>query len=156
MSEGQLRKGLGDFSSIVCLKAIVTGLEEIMGVKAARGNLVLAGRKRGKAIAEQLGLVNTDKPVEEWSAMVRDAIGKKGTCLCDIVNVAVNNEIIRVDLLDTVCSAGEEPGSPRQLTFTLGAIQGVLEEITGRRMTGKQVASVLRGGEFDSIEFTVR
>ena len=156
MSEGQLRPKLGDFSSIVCLKAIVTGLEDIMGLQAARGNLVLAGRKRGKTIANQLNLKQTDKPVEEWSEMVREAIGKNGTCLCDIVNVSVNDDSITVDLQDTVCSAGEEQGSPRELTFTLGAIQGVLEEITGRRMTGKQTASVLRGGDYDSIIFTLR
>lgn len=156
MIEGAIRKELGDFSSIVCLKAIVTGLEDIMGVQAARGNLILAGRKRGKKIAENLNLMQTNKPIEEWSKQIADAIGKAGTRLCTIVNVEQNDNSIKVDLLDTVCSAGEAQGSPRQLTFTLGAIQGALEEITGRRMTAIQTGSVLRGQDYDSIEFTLR
>jgi len=156
MIEGTIRKELGDFSSIVCLKAIVTGLEEIMGVQAARGNLILAGRKRGKKIAESLNLQNTDKPLEEWSKLVADAIGKPGTRLCTIVNVKQKDDVFTVDLLDTVCSAGEEQGSPRELTFTLGAIQGAIEEITGRRLKAVQTGSVLRGQEFDTVEYTLR
>lgn len=156
MSEGIFRKNLGDYSSIVCLKAIVSGLEDIMGVQAARGNLILAGRKRGKVIAEKLNLTLTDKPPEEWSIILKEAIGKTGTRLCSIEHVKIDGTLINVDLLDTVCSAGEEPGSQRLLTFTLGAIQGALEEITGKKMRAKQTGSVLRGQDYDSIEFTIR
>lgn len=154
MVEGTIRKDLGDFSSIVCLKAIVTGLEAVMGVQAARGNLILAGRRRGRKLVDDLNLKLTAKPLEEWSMLIGDALGKSGTRLCTIVNVEQNDDIINVDLLGTVCSAGEEQGSPRQLTFTLGVIQGALEEVTGRRMRATQTGSVLRGQAYDSIEFT--
>jgi len=156
MAEGDLRKGLGDFSSIICLKSIMTGLEEIMGTQAARGNLVLAGRKRGQRIAKDLDLVNTDKPIEEWSEMLANAIGKTGTRLCTVNKVENQGNIIHVYLSDTVCSANEEPGSPRQLTFTLGAIQGALETIMNVRLSGSQIGSILRGQDYDIIEFKVR
>ena len=60
MSATALRKELGDFSSIVCLKALVVGLEDVMGVQGARANLILAGRIRGQTIAKSLGLSKTD------------------------------------------------------------------------------------------------
>ncbi len=156
MSEGNFRKDLGDFSSIICLKSIVVALEEIMGENAARGNMILAGRKRGHNIADNLNLNNTDKSMEEWSAMVGEAIGKTGTRLCNIVNIENENNTIRVFLSDTVCSANEAPGSSRQLTFTLGAIQGAIEAITGRRLIGIQTGSVLRGDDYDILEFKDR
>lgn len=156
MVEGIIRKELGDFSSIICLKAIVTGLEDIMGVPAARGNLILAGRKRGKVIASELNLSQTDKPIEEWSLLVKNALGKTGTRLCSVENITQNENEFNVDMLDTICSAGEPQGSARQLTFTLGAIQGALEEITGNKFKATQTGSVLRGQNFDSVQFVVR
>jgi len=156
MVEGIIRKELGDFSSIVCLKAIVTGLEDIMGVPAARGNLILAGRKRGKAIACSLELSQTDKPLDEWSLLVKEALGRAGTRLCTVEKITQNGNEYNVDLADTVCSAGEEQGSPRQLTFTLGAIQGALEEITGKKFKATQTGSVLRGQNYDSVQFIAR
>ncbi|TPW17539.1 MAG: putative hydrocarbon binding protein (contains V4R domain) [Halothiobacillaceae bacterium] len=156
MSDVCLRKELGDFSSIICLKALVVGLEEVMGVQGARANLILAGRIRGQTIAKNLGLSNTDKPMAVWSAMVREAIGKNGTRLCDVVKVEEEGDILRVFLSETVCSAGEAPGSPRLLTFTQGAIHGALEEITGKKFIGVQTGSVLRGQEYDIIDFRER
>ena len=47
-------------------------------------------------------------------------------------------------------------GSPRTLTFTLGAVQGALESVTGRKLKGTQIASVLRGGTHDVVEFNDR
>jgi hypothetical protein len=52
-----------------------------------------------------------------------------------------------------ICSGGEPQGSPRKLTYTQGAIQGALEELTGSRLRGQQTESVLRGSNFDVIEF---
>jgi len=156
MVEGIIRKELGDFCSIICLKAIVTGLEDIMGVQAARGNLILAGRKRGKVVACDLNLSNTDKPLEEWSLLVKKALGKTGTRLCLLENITQNGDEFTFDLLETICSAGEDQGSARKLTFTLGAIQGVLEEITGKKFKATQTGSVLRGQNFDSIQFIAR
>ena len=42
------------------------------------------------------------------------------------------------------------------LTFTMGAIQGVFEVLTGRALKARQVESVLRGGAFDVIELNNR
>lgn len=156
MSEENIRKELGDFNSIVCFKSVVVGLEDIMGEKGARANLILAGRIRGRALAKELGLCSSDIPMSEWSAMIRKAIGKSGTRLCDVAKVEQDGDIIRVFLSETVCSAGEEPGSPRRLTFTLGAIQGAIEEIMDKKLMGTQTGSVLRGQDYDIIEFKAR
>ena len=156
MSEVVLREKLGDFNSIVCLKAVVVGLEEVMGEQGARANLILAGRIRGKTIAKSLGLSNTDKPVEEWSAMLRDAVGTNGTRLCRIEKVEMDKDAIRVYLLETVCSAGEPQGSQRKLTFTLGAVQGAVEEVLGKKFLGVQSGSVLRGQDYDIVALVER
>ena len=132
------------------------GLEEVMGEQGARANLILAGRIRGKNIAKSLGLSNTDKPLDEWSTMLQKAVGSEGTRLCKIDKVEQNDEVIRVYLSETVCSAGEPQGSPRKLTFTLGAVQGAVEEVTGKKLTGVQTGSVLRGQDFDIIDLTER
>ncbi|NOY73004.1 MAG: hypothetical protein GXP14_11620 [Gammaproteobacteria bacterium] len=152
-----MREHLGDYSSIVCLKALVVGLEDILGEKGARANLILAGRIRGRTIIKDLGLSNTDKALAEWSITVKDAIGENGTRLCTIAKVEEEEDgILRIYLSETVCSAGEEPGSERQLTFTLGAIQGAVEEATGKKFLAKQTGSVLRGQDYDIIDFQER
>ena len=127
-----------------------------MGEQGARANLILAGRIRGKTITKELGLSNTEKPIEEWSVMVRDAIGQEGTRLCKIEKVEQNEETIRVFLSETVCSAGEPRGSPRKLTFTLGAILGAVEEALGKKLVATQTGSVLRGQDYDIVELVAR
>jgi len=156
MAELTLRKDLGDFNSIVCFRSIVTGLERVMGKDAATGNLIRAGRLRGVELVRILGLTKTDKPISEWSALIADAIGKNGTRLCTIVKLEEGNGIYRAFLSETICSAGEEPGSIRKLSFTQGAVQGAIEEATGHRLSGEQTGSVLRGDDYDIVEFTIR
>ncbi|HEY9806151.1 MAG TPA: hypothetical protein V6D04_06250, partial [Candidatus Obscuribacterales bacterium] len=80
---------------------------------------------------------------------------KDGTRLCIVDKLDTTGESIRVYCRETICSAGEPQGSPRQLTFTLGALQGVLEQATGKRLRGKQTESVLRGSSHDVISFEV-
>lgn len=153
----QLRPDLGDFSSIVCFKAVVVGMEAALGEKTAAVGLIAAGRKRGAGVVEGLGLTGAgiNNP-EEVTRALDDAIGKNGTRLCRVDGVELKGDGIRVNLSETVCSAGEPQGSPRNLTFTLGAVQGALEALTGRKLKGSQVASVLRGGSHDTIEFVDR
>ncbi len=145
------RSELGEFSSIVCFKAVVTGAEEALGAKAAMITLIAAGRARGKQLAEQLGFAvgSTEDLVPE----LQKALGKDGTRLCIVDKIENEGDSIKVYCRETVCSAGEPEGSPRKLTFTQGAIQGVLEHVTGKRLRGKQIESVLRGGSHDVIEF---
>ena len=156
MNTQTLRKDLGDFNSIICFRSIVTGLEKVMGKDAARGNLIRAGRLRGVQLAQQLELSNTDKPLSEWVALVAKAIGKEGTRLCKLHGVEKIENGYRAFLSDTICSAGEEQGSDQLLSFTQGAIQGAIEEATGHRLHGVQTGSVLRGEEYDIVDFEIR
>jgi len=156
ITDTNLRKDLGDFCSIACLKAIINGLEDILGEPLVRSNLILAGRIRGRNLVNDLGLSNTDKPISEWSMLISKALGKEGTRLCTLAKAEQDGDIIRVYLSDTVCSAGEEPGSLKKLTFTQGVIQGVVEEVSGRKLKGTQSGSVLRGQDYDIIEFGER
>jgi len=151
----QLRGELGDFSSIVCFKAVVVGTEEALGEKAAAIALVAAGRSRGKRLAEELGLTGKGIDGDEIVPRLQKALGKDGTRLCIVDKLDTTGESIQVYCRETICSAGEPQGSPRQLSFTLGAIQGVLEQASGKRLRGKQTESVLRGSSHDVINFEV-
>ncbi|HEY9649513.1 MAG TPA: hypothetical protein V6C95_02540 [Coleofasciculaceae cyanobacterium] len=157
LSENNLREQLGDFNSIVCFKAIVVGIEEALGQKAAAIALMAAGRQRGKNLAEQLGLANKSDQIalEEVVTKVSYALGKDGTRLCIIDKIELVDDAYKVYTRETVCSAGEPDGSPRQCTFTLGAIQGFLEAFLGQRLRGRHTESVLRGGTHDLLEYTI-
>jgi hypothetical protein len=151
----QLRAELGDFSSIVCFKAIMSGVEEALGEKAAAIAMLAAGRLRGKGLAKDLNLVGLNVSLDEATAMVSKALGKDGTRLCIIDKIVDSGETYCVYCRETIGSAGEPPGSRVRLSFTIGAIQGVLEEVTQKRLRGKQIASVLDGSDHDVIEFSV-
>jgi predicted hydrocarbon binding protein len=151
------RTELGNFSSIVCLKAIVVGVEEALGEKAAAIALISAGRQRGKKLAEEVGLTNmgADVSLEDVQQKANHALGKDGTRLCLVEKVVQEGEVYKVYTRETVCSTGEQEGSPRRCTFTLGAIQGFLEAFLGKRLRGTHTQSVLRGDTHDVLEYTV-
>jgi predicted hydrocarbon binding protein len=148
-----IRPELSDFSSIVCLKSIITGMEEALGDKATAIALISAGRTRGKALAESLGLANQSISLEDLASKVAFALGKDGTRLLILDKIEANGEGYKAYTRETVCSAGEAPGSERKCTFTLGAVQGVLEAVTGKRFRGQHTESVLRGGSHDVFEY---
>jgi predicted hydrocarbon binding protein len=151
------RKELGNFSSTVCFKAVVVGIEEALGAKAAAIALIAAGRQRGKHLADELDLTNKSLEIslEELTKRAAFALGKEGTCLCIIDKLEQEDNTYKVYTRETICSAGEFEGSQRQCTFTMGAIQGFLEAFLGKRLRGKQIKSVLRGDDFDVLEYTV-
>jgi hypothetical protein len=151
-----VRTNLGDFSSIICFKSVITGMEDALGEKATAISLIAAGRARGKALANSLGLAGTQLPIAEVAAKLDAAVGKNGTRLTAINKVEQEGDVIKVYCSETVCSAGEEMGSSRKCTFTLGAVWGALEVATGHKLQGKHTDSVLRGGEYDVFEFTFR
>jgi predicted hydrocarbon binding protein len=157
IAQNSIRKELGDFSSTVCFKSVVVGIEEALGEKAAAISLVAAGRKRGKSLAEKLNLVNKGDSFSNEEIVVKfnEAVGKEGTRLCIVDKFESNTDSYKVYAKETVCSAGEEEGSTRECTFTLGAIQGFLEAFLGKRLRGKQLGSVLRGDAYDIFEFSV-
>ena len=148
-----LRTELGDFSSVRCLKAIITGMEDALGEKATAIALIAAGRARGRELAGQLDLLQPDLTLEEIAERVAAALGREGTCLLLLDRIERDGEGFKAYTRETVCSAGEPEGSARVCTFTLGAVQGVLETITGERLRGTHTESVLRGGDHDVFEY---
>jgi hypothetical protein len=155
MTTQLLRPELGDFSSIVCFKAVIVGVEEALGEKAAAIAFLAAGRLRGKKLAKDLNLSNANLPLDQVAILLNKALGSDGTRLCLVDSILEVDETYQVFCRETVCSAGEPQGSNRNLSFTLGAVQGALEEVTQKRLRGKQIASVLRGSDHDVIEFGV-
>lgn len=149
-----LRTELGDYNSIVCFKAVITGMEDSLGEKATAIALIAAGRARGKKLAQDLGLTNSSMPLDEVAAKLSSALGKDGTRLCKVDKIIEEGDVIKVYTSETLCSAGEPQGSSRNCTFTLGAIWGAVEQVTGKRLHGKHTESVLRGGSHDVFEFT--
>ena len=150
----ELRPELGNFSSIVCFKAVITGMEDALGEKATAIALIAAGRARGKKLTQDLGLSNSNIPLDDAAAKLSQALGKEGTRLCKIEKIVEQKDVIKVYTKETVCSAGEEQGSSRTCTFTMGAVWGALEQLTAKRLQGKHTESVLRGGSYDVFEFT--
>lgn len=150
-----LRPDLGDFASIVCTKAIVVGLEQALGEQGAHIALLNAGRQRGRQVAQQ-AVGRRDVSFGELTTLLNDAIGKSGTRLCTVAAIEEADGAILVHLSETLCSAGEPQGSPRKLTFTMGAVLGAFELVTGRPLRARQVGSVLRGQDYDTIELTDR
>ncbi|MBD2388493.1 hydrocarbon-binding protein [Cylindrospermum sp. FACHB-282] len=149
-----LRKELGDFNSIACFKAAVVGIEDTLGEKATAIALISAGRARGKKLAQDLGFLGGLTSLEEATEKLKLALGKEGTRLCIIEKITCVDDAIKVYTSETVCSAGEPPGSNRKCTFTMGAVWGAIEQLLGKRLKGVHIESVLRGGTHDVFEFT--
>jgi hypothetical protein len=151
----QFRSELGDFSSIICFRALANGLEEALGEKAALIATIAAGRARGKNLAIELGLAGTMPSVEVATQLMKKALGPEGTRLCLIDRIEEVGNGYRVYCRETICSAGEPQGSSRTMSFTLGAVQGAIESMMGKRLRGTQVESVLRGSTHDVVELSV-
>jgi predicted hydrocarbon binding protein len=145
---------LGQFSSIVCFKAVITGMEEALGERATSIALIAAGRQRGKNLAKELGLSSASQDLNFIAAKLNDAIGANGTHLAAIEKIVSQGDVIKVYCSETICSAGEAQGSERKCTFTLGAVWGALSEISGKKLRGTHTESVLRGGTNDVFEYT--
>ncbi|AFY93650.1 hydrocarbon binding protein (contains V4R domain) [Chamaesiphon minutus] len=148
------RPTLGQFSSIVCFKSVITGMEEALGEKATAIALIAAGRDRGKNLVKELGLSGSTQDLSVIAAKLNEAIGANGTHLTAVDKIVEEGDVIKVYCSETLCSAGEPQGSDRKCTFTMGAIWGALSEITGRKLRGIHTESVLRSGTHDVFEFT--
>ncbi|MEZ4316257.1 MAG: hypothetical protein R3F61_02085 [Myxococcota bacterium] len=152
-----IRPTLGDFSSIVCFRAVVVGMEEALGKRAAMVALKAAGRRRGEQLVASLGLTGA-APTDTvtLAKALDDALGAQGTKVCYVPRVDKNGDTFTVYLSETICSADEPMGSERELSFTFGALHGAIESLYNTKLRGKQVGSVLRGQDFDMIELTPR
>lgn len=149
-----MREKLGDFSSIVCFKAVITGVEDTLGPDGAAVVFTRAGKVRGETVAKELGLTGAKVPVEQLAAALNDALGANGTRLCGVSGAHQDGEKIIIDADETVCSAGEPDGSDRRCTFTFGAIWGALESVMDKRYSARQISFVPQGGAHDTFEFT--
>ncbi|MEO1374590.1 MAG: hydrocarbon-binding protein [Cyanobacteria bacterium J06635_10] len=149
-----LRSELGDFCSIICFKAAIVGMEDALGEKATAIALTTAGRSRGKNLAKDLGLTGVRADWDLITDKIGFALGANGTKLCKIEKIVEEDKLIKVSTSETLGSAGELEGSSRKCTFTLGAVWGALEEITGKRLRGTHTESLLRGGNYDVFEFS--
>ena len=149
------RQTLGGFSSVICFKSVITGMEEALGEKATAIALIAAGRARGKDVAQKLGLSNSTADFTSIASQLNAAVGLEGTRLTAIEKIVQDGEIIKVYCSETVCSAGEPQGSDRKCTFTMGAVWGAVSEITGKKLRGTHTESILRGGTHDVFEFSV-
>jgi predicted hydrocarbon binding protein len=149
------RPTLGNFSSIVCFKSVITGMEEALGEKATAISLIAAGRSRGKKLAKSSGLSGSTTDLDLIATKLNAAVGSEGTRLTAVHKIVEEGGLIKAYCSETVCSAGEVQGSTRKCTFTMGAIWGAIEEITGKKLRGVHTESVLRGGTHDVFEFTV-
>jgi predicted hydrocarbon binding protein len=148
------RPTLGQFSSIVCFKSVITGMEEALGEKATAIALIAAGRGRGRSLAKELGLSGSTADFTSIASQLNAAIGATGTHLTAVDKIVQEGDLIKVYCSETVCSAGEPDGSSRKCTFTMGAVWGALSEITGKKLRGTHTESILRGGTHDVFEFT--
>lgn len=149
-----LRPHLGDYSSIVCFKAVIVGVEDTLGPDGAAVVFIRAGKVRGRDLATELGVAGSNVPVGQLAGLLNAAIGREGTCLAAVTKSYQEGENIVIETQDTVCSAGESMGSDRKCTFTLGAVWGALEAITGQMYLGEHTDSVLRGGTSDKFVFS--
>ncbi|PTY02617.1 hypothetical protein DB346_08695 [Verrucomicrobia bacterium LW23] len=141
------RSSLGDYSSIVCFKAVITGVEDTLGTDGAAVVFTRAGRVRGQNLAQKLGKTNV--PIADLAPMLNAALGKDGTRLCIVTDARATPAGLEIDTQETVCSAGEPAGSDRTCTFTLGAIWGAVETLTGQSYQATHTDCVLRGGSCD-------
>jgi predicted hydrocarbon binding protein len=151
------RQELGNFGSIGEMKAIVSGIEDALGEKAAAIAMLSAGRQRGKELATKLNLVDKDASVslEEITEKAQLALGKEGTRLCVIDKIIKDGDVYKVYTRETFDSVGELQGSTRVASFTMGAIQGFLEAFLNQRLQGTQIESLLQGGSCDLFEYTI-
>lgn len=149
------REKLGGFISIVCFKGVITGMEEALGERATSIALISAGRTRGKNLVTELGLAGSNPSLEDLASKLDFALGENGTRLCKVDKIEEDGDSIKVYTHETVCSAGEEMGSTRKCTYSMGAVCGAIETIQGKRYRPKHTESVLRGGSHDVFEMSL-
>lgn len=148
------REKLGDFSSVVCVKYIITGVEDTLGEDGAGVVFTRAGKVRGHQLANELGLSGKNVDINELAGMLNQALGEEGTRLCRVLSSKQEGDDIIIEVTDSICAAGEEQGSDRKATYTLGAIAGAIEEIQGGLYNGTHTTSVCKGDAVDTFVYS--
>jgi len=148
------RDKLGQFNSIDAFRAVVEGMAEALGEKAAGVALVAAGRMHGKKLADELGLKGKAQNLEDATQQIAKILGAEGSRLCIIDKIEIQDDAIKVYTSETLCAVGGNGDTPPRCTFTLGIVWGILTELLQKKLKGSHVESVLHGGAYDVFEFT--
>ena len=138
---------LGDFTSIVCFQAALRGLEDLLGPDGASVVLIRAGRLRGQALVDDWGVGHLDLPIEKIGLLLDAALGKGGTRLCAVRGIRESAQEIRVEVQETLCSAGAWNAEER-CSYSLGAVWGALEALTGQHFGDARVQRGQAAEEF--------
>jgi len=148
----KIRENLDDYMSIVCFKSAIRGMEDILGEEGTAAALIAAGRQRGKDVAESTGIAGSNPPIDQVAEALNNVFGASGTRLCVIDSVAETPEGgYLVKTKETVCMAGEDAGSSRRCTYTLGAVMGAIESAYGKTLRGQHSAKVTDGSPTDDF-----
>ena len=148
------RDKLGQFNSIDAFRAVVEGMSDALGEKAAGVALVAAGRVRGKKLAEELGLKGATQSLDDATKQIAQVLGADGSRLCIIDKIVMDGDVVKVYTSETLCAVGGDGDTQPKCTFTLGIVWGVLTELLQKKIKGTHTESVLRGGAHDVFEFT--
>lgn len=148
-----IRDILGDFCSVICFKYIIRGVEDVLGEDGAATVFLHAGMARGSDVAKEAGLSGSARAGEELVDTLQKVFGKEGTCLCHVESVAEEGDTITVTVQESICSCGEDGSRKIDCYYTLGALQGFLNEVKGKNLRGVQTAWVTAGGSADVFEF---
>ena len=106
-TDSYVRSELGEFSSVVCFKAVIVGVEDTLGPDGAAVVFTRAGKVRGRDLVASLGLTGSSVPVEQLASLLNQAIGRDGTRLAAVTQADHEGENVVIETQDTVCSAGE-------------------------------------------------
>lgn len=137
-----IRPELGDFMSIVCMKAMMVGVEDTLGMEGAGVVFTRAGKIRGQDLVKSMGLAGSNLPLDQVVSALDKAIGREGTRLAKVVGARMEEgNTVVITVTEIACLADEAPGSSRISTFTLGALWGALETVTGNSYIGKNVST---------------
>lgn len=149
-----LRQQLG-FSSIVCLKAIITGMEDALGEKATAIALTAAGRNRGKNLVRNGGLTKvTSLYLKDIAYKLRLALGKDGTRLCLVDKIEQENDVSRFILQKRCVLQVNLKSHLVNAPLRWVLFGGRQKKFSRLRLQGKHIESVLRGSEYDVFQFT--
>src|SRR5262245_50952046 len=100
------RPELNDFISMHCFKAVIVGMEDILGKDGTASAMIAAGRKRGETVAVQASLKGAKPPVESLAKTLNDALGQNGTRLCQVLDVSSTADGgFLVKTKETVCTS---------------------------------------------------
>ena len=146
------RENLDDFVSLICVKSIITGVENALGEQAVAIALIAAGRSRGKNLAVSLGLNDSQISLKDLALKLNFALGNNGIKLCLIEKIEQTDNLILVHAKETILSFDNEQGLFRGCNYTLGVVWGVLETVYGQRYLGSHLNTSC-SNTYDIFEF---